>query len=64
MCIACTEFIKNKLNMKEYLAALWESTMDDEAHLSQVETLIYQARGRSEQLKEQLKDILEGVSGV
>jgi hypothetical protein len=64
MCIACSEFVKNKLNMKEYLAALWESTMEDEAHLSEVEGLISQARGRSEQLKEQLKSILDGAGGI
>jgi hypothetical protein len=56
MCIACAEFIKDKLTFKEYQSALWEMTREDEEHLLQLERIFWQARGDQEKIREQLRD--------
>ncbi len=42
MCIACIEFIKAKLTLKEFRAALGETTRDDQTHLEEVSELLQQ----------------------
>jgi hypothetical protein len=37
MCVACLEFIKGTLTLKEFQSALRETTMEDERHLLEVE---------------------------
>jgi hypothetical protein len=54
MCIACLEFIKNTLTMKEYKSALWEVARDDENHLTELELLFKTAGNDSEKLRESL----------
>ena len=58
MCIACVEFIKETLTVKEYQAALWEVTRNDEEHLTEVERLLRQSARDPEKLRRDLKTLL------
>ncbi len=60
MCIACREFIKNTLTLKEYKSALWEVAREDEEHLTELERLFKSAGNDSDKLREKLNEILSG----
>lgn len=60
MCIACREFIKNTLTLKEYKSALWEVAREDEEHLDELERLFKSAGNDPEKLREKLNEILPG----
>lgn len=60
MCIACREFIKNTLTLKEYKSALWEVAREDEDHLDELERLFKSAGNDPEKLREKLNEILPG----
>ena len=58
MCVACIEFVKQTLNVKEFKSALWEVTRENEAHLTEVERLIQVTGGDPEKLREKLRNQL------
>ena len=55
MCVACLEYIKNKLNEKEFKSALVEMTMDDKRHLDAVNRAMSEHAGNPEKLKKALE---------
>lgn len=60
MCIACREFIKNTLTLKEYKSALWEVARENEEHLTELELLFKSTGNDSEKLREKLAQLLPG----
>jgi rubrerythrin len=59
MCIACREFIKNTLTLKEYKSALWEVARENEEHLDELEKLFKSAGNDPEKLREKLNQALK-----
>jgi hypothetical protein len=57
MCIACIEFIKDRLTLKEFRAALSETTRDDQAHLNEVSELIRQDASNPQELRKSLEKL-------
>lgn len=62
MCIACREFIKETLSLKEFKAALWEVTRDDEEHLNEIDKVIQQHPWDVTRMREKLRTLLAGTS--
>lgn len=62
MCIACREFIKNTLNLKEYKSALWEVARENEEHLNELDQLFKAAGNDAEKLREKLAQVLKDRS--
>lgn len=56
MCVACSEYIKNKLTSLELKAALKEVALDNPAHQQQVEELM-KKYPEPEDLKKALKPL-------
>ncbi len=54
MCVACTEFIKGRLTFREFNSALRETTMEDSAHLLEVERALQAAKNDAEEAKRKL----------
>jgi rubrerythrin len=59
MCIACREFIKNTLTLKEYKSALWEVARENEEHLDELEKLFKIVGNDPEKLREKLSQTLK-----
>ncbi len=59
MCIACTEWIKDRLTLKEFRSALRETTRDDQRHFEEVDQVLAEAGEDSNLAKEALKKILK-----
>jgi hypothetical protein len=55
MCVACIEFIKGTLNVTEFKSALRETTMEDAAHLIEVERAMSSGSNDAEELRKKLK---------
>jgi hypothetical protein len=45
--------------MKEYFAAMQETTIEDKAHLYEIEDLVRKSKGQSTKLKEHLRTMLD-----
>lgn len=62
MCIACREFIKGTLNIREYQSALGEITREpgpeNDRHLDEVDEAVRKAGRDAEKLKQRLKEML------
>jgi hypothetical protein len=56
MCVACKEFIKNSLTVKEFKSALWEVAREDEEHLVELEELLRTSGSDAEKLRKQLSE--------
>ncbi len=54
MCVACIEFLKDKLTLKEFQSALKETTIDDPKHLSEVSQSIRDAGDDLDEVKRKL----------
>jgi len=54
MCVACREFIKQKLTFQEFKSALWETTREDETHLEELERLLYETRENPDRVRQAL----------
>jgi rubrerythrin len=54
MCIACSEFIKKSLTLKEYKSALWEVAREDEEHLVELDQIFKSAGNDPEKLRQKL----------
>jgi hypothetical protein len=54
MCIACREFIKDTLTVKEFKSALREVARDDEEHLREVEQALRRSAEDPEKLRRAL----------
>jgi hypothetical protein len=59
MCIACTEWIKDRLTLKEFRSALRETTRDDQRHFEEVDQVLAETGEDSNLAKEALKKILK-----
>jgi hypothetical protein len=59
MCIACTEWIKDRLTLKEFRSALRETTRDDEPHLDEVNRILIDSGDDANLAKEALKKLLK-----
>jgi hypothetical protein len=59
MCIACLEFIKNTLTLKEYKSALWEVARENEEHLTELERLFKASGNDAEKLRDSLSQKLK-----
>ncbi len=57
MCVACAEFIKDTLTLKEFQNALIEMTREDSAHLQDVERAMRATSGDPDKLREALAKI-------
>ncbi|MBI3557625.1 MAG: hypothetical protein HY074_15295 [Deltaproteobacteria bacterium] len=57
MCIACIEFIKDKLTLKEFQAALGETSRDDKIHLEEVSELMRQNAADPKELRKSLEKL-------
>jgi hypothetical protein len=57
MCVACLEYTKDRLNVNELKGALRETTVNDRAHLEEVERLIREHAGKPDELKEKLRQL-------
>ena len=58
MCVACIEYTKDKLNLKELKAALREMTMDDQKHFDDVERIIREHGSDPSVVKKELQKLL------
>ncbi len=52
MCVACLEFIKDKLTVNEFRSALREMTVDDPNHLSRVNQILSSQKSTEDQKKD------------
>lgn len=59
MCIACSEFIKNTLTLKEYKSALRETTREAPDHLEEIERILERGGSDPEKTKELLRGLRE-----
>ena len=57
MCVACVEFIKNKLNAKEFKSALREVARNDEAHLTEVEQVLQANPQDQDEARKKIADL-------
>jgi hypothetical protein len=57
MCIACSEFIKQTLSLKEFKSALWEVTREDEEHLLEIERILHSGAIDPEIVREKLREL-------
>ncbi len=57
MCVACNEYIKDRLTSTEFKSALKEASMDNPTHKEQVEGLIKEYGEQPEELKKLLKPL-------
>ena len=57
MCVACIEFIKSNLTLKEFQTALREVTRTDGDHLAEVERLVQATKNDPEVLRKKLTEI-------
>ena len=59
MCVACLEFLKDKMTVKEFRAALGETTRDDPKHLWEINQKIAESAEDTTRLKEKLIEELK-----
>jgi hypothetical protein len=57
MCVACIEYIKDKLTEKEFKSALVEMTMDDKNHREAVNRAFTENAGSPDKLKKAIERI-------
>ena len=57
MCIACVEFIKNTLNVKEFKSALQEISRTDEEHLYEVEKILRAGTQDEDDVRKKIADL-------
>lgn len=55
MCVACIEYIKDRLTFQEFSSALREVIATDEAHAKAVADVVRQHAGNPDELKKQLE---------
>ena len=58
MCVACSEFVKARLNIKEFKSALLEITRNDndQQHFREIENLM-DSTSTPEELREKVADL-------
>lgn len=58
MCLACLEYIKGNMKLTELKAAYRETLLgsDKDAHIEEMQTIIYDHDGDEESLKQKIKD--------
>lgn len=59
MCVACIEYIKDKLKIDEYKSALREMTVEDQAHAREVEQLFKDFGNQPDELKRRLRALTQ-----
>jgi len=58
MCIACLEYLKGNLRLKEYKSALRETVRDgSDPHVEELQTLIYDHEGDEDSLRNKIKSL-------
>ena len=57
MCIACVEFIKNTLNVKEFKSALQEISRTDEEHLYEIEKILRTGTQDEDDVRKKIADL-------
>lgn len=57
MCVACIEYMKDKLTDGEFKSALKETTIEDPKHLAEVEKILRDNSGRPADIKRELKTL-------
>ena len=57
MCVACIEYMKDKLTDREFRSALRETTVEDPRHLREVEKIFQENADKPEEIKKKLKDL-------
>jgi len=57
MCVACIEYVKDKLTDREFQSALRETTVEDAQHLREVEKIFQESAGKPDEIKKKLKDL-------
>ena len=62
MCVACKEFIKDRLTFSEFKNALWEMTREDEGHLAEIEALLRKPGASPDLLRQKLAEKTAGPS--
>lgn len=55
MCVACLEFLKDKMTLKEFRMALGETTREDPTHRREVDLKIAESAEDLNLLKESLR---------
>lgn len=55
MCVACLEFLKDKMTVKEFRMALGETTREDPAHRREVDLKIAESAEDPTELKKALR---------
>jgi hypothetical protein len=59
MCVACIEYIKDRLNIDEYKSALREMTVEDQEHAREVEKLFKDFGAQPDELKKRLRALTQ-----
>jgi hypothetical protein len=57
MCVACVEYIRDRLTTDELKNALRETSAGDLAHREEVDRLIRELAGKPEELRKRLSEI-------
>jgi len=57
MCVACIEYMKDKMTVDELKSALVETTIEDQAHLREMEELIKTYGNDRKELKKRMEDL-------
>lgn len=55
MCVACIEYLKDRLTEGEFKSALKETTIEDPRHLAEIERIFRENQGNSDAIKRALK---------
>lgn len=58
MCVACLEFLKDKMTVKEFRMALGETTREDPAHRQEIDQKITESAEDRDELKKELMKML------
>ena len=57
MCVACLEYIRERLTPTEFKSALVEMTVDDVAHRQEVDRLIREYSNQPDELKKKIAEL-------
>ncbi len=55
MCVACIEYMKDKLNVNEFRSALREMTQDDPEHAVAIAKIMEKYAGKPDEIKKAIK---------
>jgi hypothetical protein len=57
MCVACIEYMKDKLTVEEFKSALHETTTEDQRHFKEMEELIRIYGSDRKELKKRMEEL-------